>query len=138
LAVIPPGGSQNRGFQSWDDMGLWQAGLARGRRDVSPEIKQKVAALTASATTPLEKMRAIASFAQREIRYVGLELGIGGYQPHPAPQIFAHRYGDCKDEATLVSAGTWRKTICLSYTTTRWWRKIMPNPRGIYCWCGRG
>ena len=43
-------------------------------------------------------------FAQREIRYVGLELGIGGYQPHPAPQIFAHRYGDCKDKATLVSA----------------------------------
>jgi Domain of Unknown Function with PDB structure (DUF3857)/Transglutaminase-like superfamily len=104
LSVIPAGGSQNRGFQSWDDMGIWQAGLARGRRDVSLEIKQKVAALTASATTPLEKMRAIASFAQREIRYVGLELGIGGYQPHPAPQIFAHRYGDCKDKATLVSA----------------------------------
>jgi len=104
LAMFPPGGSQNKGFQSWDDMGVWQAGLARGRRDVSPEIKQKVASLTASATTPLEKMRAIAAFAQREIRYVALELGIGGYQPHPAPQIFAHRYGDCKDKATLVSA----------------------------------
>ena len=104
LAMFPPGGPQNKGFQSWDDMGVWQAGLARGRRDVSPEIKQKVAALTASATTPLEKMRAIAAFAQREIRYVALELGIGGYQPHPAPQIFAHRYGDCKDKATLVSA----------------------------------
>jgi hypothetical protein len=104
LAMFPPGGSPNRGFQSWDDMGVWQAGLARGRRDVSPEIKQKVATLTASATTPLEKMRAIAVFAQREIRYVGLELGIGGYQPHPAPQIFAHRYGDCKDKATLMSS----------------------------------
>jgi len=104
LAMFPPGGPQNKGFQSWDDMGVWQAGLARGRRDVSPEIKQKVASLTASATTPLEKMRAIAAFAQREIRYVALELGIGGYQPHPAPQIFSHRYGDCKDKATLVSA----------------------------------
>jgi hypothetical protein len=104
LAMLPPGGPQNKGFQSWDDMGVWQAGLARGRREVSPEIKQKVAALTASATSTLEKMRAIAVFAQREIRYVALELGIGGYQPHPAPQIFAHRYGDCKDKATLVSA----------------------------------
>jgi hypothetical protein len=104
LSMFPPGGSQNRGFQNWDDMGNWQAALTRGRRDVSPEIKQKVAALTASAATPLEKMRAIALFAQREIRYVGLELGLGGYQPHPASQIFAHRYGDCKDKATLVSA----------------------------------
>jgi hypothetical protein len=104
VSLFPPGGSQSRGFQNWDDMGTWQATLTRGRRDVSPEIKQKVAALTASAATPLEKMRAIALFAQREIRYVGLELGLGGYQPHPASQIFAHRYGDCKDKATLVSA----------------------------------
>jgi Domain of Unknown Function with PDB structure (DUF3857)/Transglutaminase-like superfamily len=104
VALFPPGGSQNRGFQSWDDMGVYEAGLTRGRRDVSPEIKQKVAELTAAAKTPLEKMQAIAGFAQREIRYVGLELGIGGFQPHPAPQIFAHRYGDCKDKATLVSA----------------------------------
>src|SRR3984957_7159456 len=104
LAMFPPGGSPNKGFQSWDDMGVWQAGLARGRRDASPEIKQKVVALTTSATSPLEKMQAIAMFAQREIRYVALELGIGGYQPHPAPQIFAHRYGDCKDKATLMSS----------------------------------
>ena len=104
LSIIPPGGAQNKGFQNWDDMGAWQAGLVRGRRDISPEIKQKVAALTASATTPLEKMRAIAAFTQKEIRYVAIELGIGGYQPHPAAEIFAHRYGDCKDKATLVSA----------------------------------
>lgn len=103
-ALFPPGGSQKKGFQSWDDMGLWQAELARGRRDVSPEIKQKVGEITASAKTPLEKMQAIASFTQREIRYVALELGIGGYQPHSARDIFVHRYGDCKDKATLVSA----------------------------------
>jgi hypothetical protein len=104
VSLFPPGGAQGRGFQDWNDMGNWQAALVKGRRDVSPEIKQKVAALTASATTPLDKMRAIAGFSQREIRYVGLELGIGGYQPHAAREILAHRYGDCKDKATLVSA----------------------------------
>jgi hypothetical protein len=104
VSLFPPGGSDKRGFQSWDDMGVYEAGLTRGRRDASPEIKQKVAELTASAKNPLEKMQAIAGFAQREIRYVGLELGIGGYQPHPATQVFAHRYGDCKDKATLVSS----------------------------------
>ena len=103
LSVIPSGGSQNRGFQNWDDMGNWHAGLTRGRRDSSPEIKQKVADLTASAKSPVEKMKAIAAFAQREIRYVAIELGIGGYQPHAAKDVFGHRYGDCKDKATLVS-----------------------------------
>jgi hypothetical protein len=31
-------------------------------------------------------------------------LGIGGWQPHSATEIFAHRYGDCKDKATLTIA----------------------------------
>jgi hypothetical protein len=35
---------------------------------------------------------------------VAIELGIGGWQPHPAPEVFAHRYGDCKDKATLMSS----------------------------------
>jgi transglutaminase-like putative cysteine protease len=104
VSIVPAGGAGNRGFQNWNDMGNWQDGLARGRRDVSPEIKQKVAVLTASATSPLEKIRAVAGFTQREIRYVAIELGIGGYQPHAAKDIFTHRYGDCKDKATLVSA----------------------------------
>ena len=47
-------------------------------------------------------MQAIAAFVQDNIRYVAINLGIGGYQPHPAPEVFAHRYGDCKDKATLV------------------------------------
>jgi hypothetical protein len=70
--------------------------------DASPAIKQQVATLTASKTTPLQKMQALADFVQRDIRYVAIELGIGGWQPHPAPDVFSHRYGDCKDKATLL------------------------------------
>src|SRR5271168_2863624 len=60
VSFFPPGGGQTRGFENWNDMGLWEAGLVRGRRDTSAEIKQKVAALTASETTPAGKMRVIA------------------------------------------------------------------------------
>ncbi len=49
-------------------------------------------------------MQAIAEFVQHDIRYVAIELGIGGWQPHPAPEVFSHRYGDCKDKATLMRA----------------------------------
>ena len=103
VSLFPSGGGANKGFADWNEMGRWENGLATGRREVSPEIKQKVAALTASSATPLEKMRALAQFVQRDIRYVAIQLGIGGWQPHPAPEIFVHRYGDCKDKATLLS-----------------------------------
>jgi hypothetical protein len=104
VSFVPPGGGANKGFQNWRDMGNWEAGLEQGRRDASPEIKQKVAALTVSSATELAKMQALAKFVQGDIRYVAIELGIGGWQPHPAPEIFTHRYGDCKDKAMLMSS----------------------------------
>jgi hypothetical protein len=104
LALIPPGDSQKKGFVTWSEMAKWESDLSQGRRDPSPEIKQKVAELTSGAPTTLAKMQALASFVQHDIRYVAIELGIGGLQPHPARDIYSHRYGDCKDKATLLSA----------------------------------
>ena len=104
VTLIPAGGSaQNKGFENWKEEGIWEAGLERGRRDASPDIKQKVAQLTASTSTSVG-MRALAQFVQHDIRYVAIELGIGGWQPHPAPDIFTHKYGDCKDKVTLMSS----------------------------------
>src|SRR5216684_5717133 len=105
VSFFPPGGSaQNQGFQNWKQMGIWYQGLTSGRRDASAELKQKVVSLTSSATTPLEKMKSLGNFAQRDIRYVAIELGIGGWQPHPAAEVLTHHYGDCKDKATLMGA----------------------------------
>ena len=77
-------------------MAKWESGLTEGRRESSPEIKQKVTELTGSAPTTLAKMQALAAFVQHDIRYVAIELGIGGWQPHYARDVFSHRYGDCK------------------------------------------
>jgi len=88
---------------SWHDIGLWYAQLAADRRQATPEIQKKVAELTSGAATLLDKMQALASFMQHDIRYVAIEIGIGGHQPHPADAVFRNRYGDCKDKATLLS-----------------------------------
>jgi hypothetical protein len=104
VSFFPPGGAVLNEFTTWQGMGTWYLNLTSGRRDASPQIKQQVATLTASAHTPLQKMQAIAQFVQHDIRYVAIELGIGGWQPHPAPDVFSHRYGDCKDKATLTAA----------------------------------
>jgi|SRR5579872_1245874 len=102
VTLFPPEGRAVSGFAGWSDMGKWYSGLLAGRLDASPEIKQQVATLTAGKEPQLAKMQAIAQFVQHNIRYVAIELGIGGWQPHPAPEVFAHRYGDCKDKATLM------------------------------------
>lgn len=104
VSFFPPGGASASGVSSWLEMGKWYLNLTNGRRDASPQITQQVASLTASAKSPLEKMKALAHFVQRDIRYVAIELGIGGYQPHAASEVFTHHYGDCKDKATLMSS----------------------------------
>jgi hypothetical protein len=89
---------------SWKDIGTWYNGLTTVSRAPTPQIQQKVAELTAGLTDPLVKMKALADYTQQKIRYAAIEIGIGGHQPHPASQVFAHQYGDCKDKATLLSS----------------------------------
>jgi len=48
-------------------MGSWYLNLTNGRRDASTQITQQVATLTASARTPLDKMRALAQFVQHDV-----------------------------------------------------------------------
>ena len=89
---------------SWKEIGLWYNDLTTSSRTPTPQIKEKVAQLTSGLSDPIAKMKVLASFAQWQIRYAAIEIGIGGYQPHPAADIYHHMYGDCKDKATLLSA----------------------------------
>jgi hypothetical protein len=104
LSFIAPNATSTNGFTNWQQMGVWYRNLTLGRTDANADIKKKVESLTGSAAKDIEKARAIARFVQHDIRYVGIELGIGGWQPHAAGDVFANRYGDCKDKATLMSA----------------------------------
>lgn len=148
VSLFGSASGRNNGFQDWKAMGLWENGLATGRREASPEIKKKTVEITANAPTTLAKMRALAEFMQRDIRYVAIQLGIGGWQPHPAPEIFLHKYGDCKDKATLLSTmlneigvesyyldiNTERGTITPATPATRWFDHVVlaiPLPDGL-------
>src|ERR1700730_3758836 len=103
VSLIPPSGAKH-GFLTWSEMGVWYNGLLQNRRDASPAIKQKVAELTANRKNSVDQMRALAEFMQKDVRYVAIKLGIGAGQPHPAPDTFTRRFGDCKDKATLLAS----------------------------------
>ncbi len=99
-----PPGEAAAALGSWQGIGIWYDGISRDRLAATPEIAAKAAELTAGKTDFFDKTEAIAEFVQQQVRYFVIEMGIGGYQPHPAGDIFRNRYGDCKDKATLLSA----------------------------------
>ena len=103
VSFFPAGGpSPKNGYSDWRGMGNWYLNLVSDRMDASGPIKEQVGALTTAKISLLQKMQALAEFVQHDIRYVAIELGIGGWQPHAAAEVFGHRYGDCKDKATLM------------------------------------
>jgi transglutaminase-like putative cysteine protease len=103
LSYFGPGNNAGN-VESWEALGRWYTGLTAGKRSPTPEISQKARELIGGKTDFDGKVRTLASFLQTDVRYVAIEIGIGGYQPHPAGDIFHARYGDCKDKATLLSS----------------------------------
>jgi Domain of Unknown Function with PDB structure (DUF3857)/Transglutaminase-like superfamily len=89
---------------TWQSIGQWYQALSQDRLVATPDITAKAQELVAGKTDFYDRSEAIAEFVQTQIRYFVIEMGIGGYQPHFAGDIFRNRYGDCKDKATLLSA----------------------------------
>ncbi|HEX6182350.1 MAG TPA: DUF3857 and transglutaminase domain-containing protein [Pyrinomonadaceae bacterium] len=102
----PPAPAANaamRSFDTWADVSRWYTSLADPQAAPDDPLALKARELTASAKTELDKIRAIGRYVQN-LQYVSIQIGIGGYRPHSAAQVFAKQYGDCKDKATLMRA----------------------------------
>ena len=91
-------------FTSWEQVGAWYSSLQRDSLTVTPAIQSKADALTKGLKSNDEKLHAIFNDVALHIHYVGLEFGIGRYQPHAADDVLSNEYGDCKDKHTLLAA----------------------------------
>ena len=49
-----------------------------------------------------EAAKACYDSVRDEIRYVAIEVGLGGWRPHPAALTQERRFGDCKDNSILL------------------------------------
>ena len=92
------------GPQLWTRIGEWYTQLAAPQSEGPADIANASRALTSTNVDFMERIQKVATFMQQQIRYVGVEIGIGGYIPHSAEDVFRNRYGDCKDKATLLIA----------------------------------
>ena len=88
----------------WSRIGVWYTRLASPQSEGPADIASTSRSLTSANADFMTKIRAVSTFMQQQIRYVGIEIGIGGYVPHPAEEVFHNRYGDCKDKVTLMIA----------------------------------
>jgi len=89
-------------FNNWQDIYNWWWLLAKDKVKADEAIKSKVRELIKSKSSEEDKIRAIYNFCAQKIRYVAVEYGKAGYEPHSACDVFKNKYGDCKDKAILL------------------------------------
>lgn len=91
----------------WKEVSRWYWQLCQPHLEkTTPEMKEKVALLTAGMTTDEDRIKAIFKFVSQEIRYMGIttETDAPGYEPHDVNTTFDNRYGVCRDKAALLVA----------------------------------
>ena len=110
------------------DLYNWYSSLVKdiNKQEDDEELIQLVEELTAGKETELEKVRAIYYWTQKNIKYIAFEYALGGFIPREANEVFQKKYGDCKDNSSILHkmlsiAGiegslTWIGTRSIPYT----------------------
>jgi predicted transglutaminase-like cysteine proteinase len=69
---------------------------------ITPDIQTLANQITKGLNKDFDKAQAIARWIAKEMRYVAIFVGTGGFIPNDLPLILKNRYGDCKDHALLM------------------------------------
>ncbi|MBY0505009.1 MAG: DUF3857 domain-containing protein [Bryobacteraceae bacterium] len=105
VSFLPPEGtSAGRVVRDWVDVSRWMSELGDPAATPEPSVVAKATQLTSGLMNERERLQALATYAQ-SIRYVSIQRDLGrggGYQPHPAKDVLAKSYGDCKDKSVLM------------------------------------
>lgn len=89
-------------LKSWDALANWYRTPLKGRDVAGKDLSKQVADRTRGMTDPNTIVATLLSDASRDVRYTGLEFGAAGLQPYDPNEVWANRYGDCKDKANLL------------------------------------
>ena len=101
---------------SWAEYGQFLNQLWDGKDDLPEEVKAKVRELTQNEPSNRAKIAKLYAFMQSQMRYVSVQLGIGGWQPFDANYVWKNKYGDCK-ALTNFMKGMLREIGIKSYPT---------------------
>jgi transglutaminase-like putative cysteine protease len=90
-------------FESWAEVARWAQALYPANAAGSL-VRAEVDRIAGETSDPGERLLAALRFVQREIRYLGVEIGMNSHRPSPPEVTMQRRFGDCKDKSLLMVA----------------------------------
>ena len=121
---------------NWKEFGKWYYdNLIQNTLELPEDTKQKIKRLTANASDPVEKAKIVYEYVQSKVRYISVQVGIGGFKPMLASDVDKLGYGDCK-ALTNYTAALLKEVGVASYHTLifggqkRSLNKTIASPQG--------
>jgi hypothetical protein len=90
--------------ENWNSFAEFYYNLSNGRYTLPQKAKDEISLLLNGITDKKEKVKILYKHLQEKNRYVDIEMGINGWQPQSASDVYTNRYGDCKDLSTYMVA----------------------------------
>jgi len=91
-------------FPDYQSVGRAYGAYFSGKADTTPEIESLADQLTHGISDRRAEAAALYDWVCRNIAYVDLVPGAGGFAPHAAADVLALRSGDSKDHVVLLEA----------------------------------
>lgn len=89
-------------FPDWESVVAWALPLYRSPASAGAAITAEVERIRKASATPEQRLLDVLRLVQRDIRYLGVEVGPGSHAPSAPALVYKRRFGDCKDKALLT------------------------------------
>jgi transglutaminase-like putative cysteine protease len=100
---------------NWEEFGKWYyQNLIHDRMELPAVVKEEIRKLVLNINDDIEKAKIVYNYVQDKVRYISIQLGIGGFTPMLAADVDKLSYGDCK-ALTNYTASLLREVGVTSY-----------------------
>ncbi|MDN3666677.1 DUF3857 domain-containing transglutaminase family protein [Algibacter miyuki] len=83
--------------ENWSEFGTWMYhDLIKDTHDLSVGTINKIQKLVKNEPDNISKAKKIYKYVQDKVRYISVQVGIGGWKPFNASEVDRLGYGDCK------------------------------------------
>lgn len=97
-------GKSTGNASNWKLFGDWYYELSKGKRKLPAAAKSEIDRLISGIEDERERVKMLYKYMQDQVRYVSIQLGLGGWEPYPADFVYQNKYGDCKALVNFMHA----------------------------------
>lgn len=83
-------------MKTWKSYGEWSYQLFTDPKPFNKAQTEEILTAVSICKTEREKVKVLYERLKQNMRYVSIQLGIGGYKPFPVQYVHEKKFGDCK------------------------------------------